>query len=632
MRETQKEGEKAKEIATNAVMLDETEIDDVSPRFDHLTAENRETLALFQKYEKLRLFEPERFRPLWKPPCRVKVLIVADGGLDFSLSDFGLRAFVDTLRTMPGFYVRFEITLAHINNVSADAVMAGHPGISRSITQFKFDDPSHFTPTMYDQVWLFGILTSYSRGNNPRGQPYPNNRLGDAELQVLGEFMNGGGGLFATGDHGYLGVCLSGSIPRARSMRLWGDTSPNQVINEVSMDQRRRNDTTRLGPSAGSQFNDQSDDVPQDIQPKMYTTWAGIWKNVFPHPLLCGRRGVIRVLPDHPHEGQCVEPSDTTSDASFVEYPPSTGGFARPLPQVIATSTVLAGTTAGIKQPTEAQAFGAICAYDGHLAGVGRVVTDATWHHFVNVNLTGDSSVPDTDPKKRGFLQTPSGQEHLEDIKTYYRNIAVWLSRPALLTCMRWRLLWGLIYHHRVMEAVVTRTELSLDRADISIIHEIGRHARDVLDLYAGHCQSRRLALDVLVPIINIDLLVRLDPWIELPEKTPPIPEPDPIPWFDLDPILDAAVGGAIVAIREEFREPDENVRREVTDEALEKVVNRGVRAAVELSFRSVETSSKIFGSLFTMANDYSPTKGRNSESPTNGGGRRRGDTGESRG
>ena len=27
--------------------------------------------------------------------------------------------------------------------------------------------------------------------------------------------------------------------------------------------------------------------------------------------------------------------------------------------------------------------------YDGHRADVGRVVCDSTWHHFVNVNLTG---------------------------------------------------------------------------------------------------------------------------------------------------------------------------------------------------------------------------------------------------
>jgi len=144
--------------------------------------------------------------------------------------------------------------------------------------------------------------------------------------------MNGGGGVFATGDHGALGVCLSGSIPRARSMRLWGDTSPNDALNEVSMTGPRRNDTNRIGPSAGSQFNDQSDVVPQPISPKMYQRWTGLWRYSYPHPLLCGPRGVIRVLPDHPHEGQCVLPANTNRSDTFagypiVEYPP---GWAVP--------------------------------------------------------------------------------------------------------------------------------------------------------------------------------------------------------------------------------------------------------------------------------------------------------------
>lgn len=44
------------------------------------------------------------------------------------------------------------------------------------------------------------------------------------------------------------------------------------------------------------------------------------------------------------------------------------------------------------KAPFNAHTFGAICAYDGWRAGpngVGRVVTDATWRHFINLNLVG---------------------------------------------------------------------------------------------------------------------------------------------------------------------------------------------------------------------------------------------------
>lgn len=566
----------------------------------HLTPDNRQLLELLQHRDHLHLIDPERYLPILRP-CRVRVLLVADDGLDFSMGGFGLRTFVQTLRTTPGFHVRFDITVAHINNVSDDAVMVGQPGIVRSIKQFKFDDSSHFTPSMYDQVWLFGIATSYSRGTSPGGQPYPSNRLGDAELRALSEFMNGGGGVFATGDHGALGVCLSGSIPRARSMRLWGDTSPNDALNEVSMAGPRRNDTNRIGPSAGSQFNDQSDVVPQPISPKMYQRWTGLWRYSYPHPLLCGPRGVIRVLPDHPHEGQCVLPTNTNRSDTFagypiVEYPPGVGGSARPLPEVIATSSVLAGTTSGGKQPTQAHTFGAIGAYDGHRAGVGRVVTEATWHHYVNINLVGDAGAPAGDPKRLGFLATAAGQAHFEEIKSYNRNIAMWLSRPALITCMRRRICWGLLWHDRVMEAVMTNPGLNLRQVPLGTLFDIGRHARDVLGIYAGRCQSRRLALDLLAPHLGREFLLPLDPWAPFPERPPRRPAPDPVPWFNLEPLLDSAIGGALVALREEFPDPD--MREKASDLAIDKAILRGVKTAVEQSLRSISATNKEFNSL----------------------------------
>jgi hypothetical protein len=38
------------------------------------------------------------------------VLLVADGGLDFSLGGFGIRAFVEGLIARPGFHVRCDLT------------------------------------------------------------------------------------------------------------------------------------------------------------------------------------------------------------------------------------------------------------------------------------------------------------------------------------------------------------------------------------------------------------------------------------------------------------------------------------------------------------------------------------------
>ncbi len=486
-----KDNENPKQFSNTIDISKANQINDVSPRLDHLTTENRELLALIQKYNQDKLHNPERIEPfvVFFRRCRVRILLVVDG-LDFSLEAFGLRVFVDTLHTIPGSYVRFEITLAHLFNATDAQMMTEVSWISRRIKRFKFDDSSHFTPTMYDQVWLFGIATSYldkgisMRGNNPLNQPYPGNRLGNAELQALRNFMNGGGGLFATGDHGYLGSCLSGSVLRARSMRLWADTSSDQAANEVSMDERRRNDTNRIGSSAGSQFDDQSDDIPQEIQPTMFYLRSDIWDYSFPHPLLCGRRGEIRIMPDHPHEGECV----ALNKDDFNEYPAGISGYPRPEPIVIAKSTVRAGNTASVpdgkksKKPTQPHVFGSICTYDGHHAGVGRVVTDSTWHHFVNINLIGDKFLPEDEPKNHGFLYSTTGQVHFENIKNYYRNIAVWLSRPSLLKCMQDRILFGLVYNHRVIEAVTTKREIPISLVGVSSLYKIGRHARDVLD------------------------------------------------------------------------------------------------------------------------------------------------------
>jgi hypothetical protein len=398
--------------------------------------------------------------------------------------------------------------------------------------------------------------------------------------------MNGGGGLFATGDHGVLGVGLCGSVTRARSMRLWGPTSPDPDVDEVSMGGPRRNDTNRVGNDPGTQFNDQSDDVPQDIQPTLFTArFAGFVKIRWPHPLLCGSKGTIRVLPDHPHEGECVVPGDLTAVYPFdgtPEYPAAGGGPAIS-PVIVARSTVPAGNDAdGSKMPTLAHSFGAIAAYDGHRAGIGRVVTDATWHHFVNVNLVGEVGLPETEIKGRGFLASASGEAHFEAIKNYYRNIAIWIAPPDAHRCFRRKLIWALLYQHRVLEAVLAIPNLPLDRAGATVLFEIGVHARDVLGRAASRCQALQILLDLVRPTFP-ELIPEIDPW------RPPPPEPGPPlpPFTDPTPLLDIALGGALLALREEFPLPNVDIR-DAVDERGDAAIERGVTTGVELGRQSM--------------------------------------------
>jgi hypothetical protein len=411
--------------------------------------------------------------------------------------------------------------------------------------------------------------------------------------------MNGKGGLFATGDHGDLGRALCHAIPRARNMRLWQSTSNQFSEDEVSMAGGRRNDTNRRGNDMASDFDDQSDDVPQEIQPKLYSRRRGLFRYTFPHPLLCGPGGMIRVMPDHAHEGECIEPTDVTLDLNFTgplgpEYPLGAGGAARPLPEIIATSSVLTGTTSGFKEPTLAQNFGSICAYDGHRANIGRVVTDATWHHFVNVNLTGDLGAPAGSTKRLGFLASPAGQAHFEQIKAYFRNLAVWLARPERISCMNARLSWSLLWSDRVIESVLSTADIKLAESRVTTFRLIGQHARDVLGRYAGACQALSLVIDLVLERAIPNLVPSIDPWRNTRQEVA-----DDIGWFDGTPLIDIALGGGLVALRQMLPNPEsENVAKLDSDQ-LRKVMAEGGTAAVAQAMKSLAASAKTVQASF---------------------------------
>lgn len=129
-------------------------------------------------------------------------------------------------------------------------------------------------------------------------------------------------------------------------------------------------------------------------------------------------------------------PSDITLSFGGADEFPLNAGGTRIVPQVIAWSYVPAGNNArGSKQPTQAHDFGAISAYDGHRAGgKGRVVCDATWHHFVNVNLIGvvEGGIFDEfefagehASKHDGYLSSAAGLVALDKIKNCCTNIGV---------------------------------------------------------------------------------------------------------------------------------------------------------------------------------------------------------------
>ena len=561
-----------------------------------------------------------KFYPWWRR-CDVNLLIVTDGNLNFGEGDFGLSTFIRTMLDDAPWRVNFRLTLGHLR-ASAD-MLSAETRIVRRITDFRFDEPTHFTPTSFDEVWMFGIETSFANSGYTSRQAntgrYPASRLNDAELLALAQHMNAphGGGIFATGDHGALGRALCGSVQRVRNMRWW-DNFPNaaDTTNEVSMLGPRRNDTNRAGHDAGWRFSDQSDDVPQEIELTLYSTPLNVLRNVrYPHPVLCGRNGRIDVLPDHPHEGECRLPDNldlTDTPDSSNEYPFITSTTTRLEPELVAFGRVPAGNSGsgvtGFKQATQAHRFPVISAYDGHRAGVGRIVCDSTWHHFVNVNLIGvleggafDEFGPgnpgESTTKHDGFLSSATGGAALDKIKNYYTNIGVWIAPTARHTCFNRWIWWELVFNDRIMEATLVDPDIALAHLPADVLWSIGVHARDVYGRRASQCQTLEWVFD-WVKTVWPEIRPWIDPWDPLHRRGPAPEGPLGVPTLDVLPMVDVALGAALVSLRQALPYPPDKLTDEhdkIAANAIAKGLEFGTKAALAEHAAVSRQLAKVF-------------------------------------
>ena len=68
-------------------------------------------------------------------------------------------------------------------------MLSAETRIVRRMNDFRFDELDHFSPTSFDEVWLFGFETSFSRSVYPSRFANPGRcpagRFGDAELLAL---------------------------------------------------------------------------------------------------------------------------------------------------------------------------------------------------------------------------------------------------------------------------------------------------------------------------------------------------------------------------------------------------------------------------------------------------------------
>jgi hypothetical protein len=272
---------------------------------------------------------------------------------------------------------RFRLLREHLASLTDDAghLLCEVTARNRE-TNSEGDDVvlSRLDETDFDELWLFAV----DAGDG----------LSQADCQGITRFRQRGGGILATRDHQDLGssLCTLGGVGRAHFFHT----------------KHQDPDESRRAP------DDQ--DTKSISWPNYHSGSNGDYQKVTPtgtvHELLRNpdsASGVIEYFPAHPHEGGVGVP-EGESDA-----------------RVIAT-----GTSQVTHRP-----FNLMVAFeqaaDNHGNTLGRAVAESSFHHFVDYNWDTSMGCP-------SFLLEPPGDqierepEKLEDVKTYVRNLALWLK------------------------------------------------------------------------------------------------------------------------------------------------------------------------------------------------------------
>lgn len=376
----------------------------------------------------------------WLKPWRLKscvdILIMVDTEISTSPSNsFGIASVIELLRNTQVGCMKFRVDIALRSN-EAFSVVANPTPTQPKYRGFRFNSANGGVDVIdkYEQIWCFGFKPSNSGSPNDAeidqafAMPASN-----AELNKLDQWMKDRkGGLFGTGDHHFLGASMCRKIPRLGTMRRWTNADGVPPIGGLNRIDTLRppeplSDFVAGGPSSLSNGAHQGD---LTVQPIQWTTWRSVhWPFLFrrkrPHPVLCHPTlGPINVMPDHAHEGLCVPSPNLGANKKFkseLEYPNATDGGAKPAPEIIAHGSNLDSNDWDFaKGPQPGRSNNPmISVYDGHRAGVGRVATDSTWHHWMDVNINAIRAANTDDWKK---------------ISRYYINLAVWLNPPGFST------------------------------------------------------------------------------------------------------------------------------------------------------------------------------------------------------
>ena len=268
---------------------------------------------------------------------------------------------------------RFSLLAEHLRSLKDRSGNPLYHVVARNRVQNAAGDDSDLAELAsgaYDQLWLMGTDVTGA--------------LSAGDVEHITRFRRHGGGTLLSRDHEDLGACIT---------RL-GSLGATQYFHTANPD-----------PDESHRCPDDRE-TPSISWPNFHSGRNGDLQSVSPvepaHPLM--RRasgGTIQFLPAHPHEGSVGVPKVLETVARVVAQGRSTTTGAR------------FNLCVAIEEP-----------------GMGRAVSDASFHHFCDYNWDPRKGAPTfvTEPPGDGVLESP---DSLNDTHRYVENIAAWLAGRA---------------------------------------------------------------------------------------------------------------------------------------------------------------------------------------------------------
>lgn len=272
---------------------------------------------------------------------------------------------------------RFSLLNKHLSSVKDDQGNTLFEVTARNReTNSSGDDEvlSTLDTSIFDELWLFAVD--------------PGDGLSVDDCEGITRFRQRGGGIMATRDHQDLGssLCTIGGVGRAH---YFHSKQPEPDESRHARDDQDNTDISWPNYHSGANGDYQKVTTLQPVHEIMRSS-----RN---------ESGLVEYFPAHPHEGAVGLPDDDDSA------------------HVVAT---------GLSQVTQ-RPFNLVVAFesddDRHGNILGRAVAQSSFHHFVDYNWDTSMGCP-------SFLIEPPGEqihrepEKLDDIKTYVRNVALWLA------------------------------------------------------------------------------------------------------------------------------------------------------------------------------------------------------------